>query len=408
MKYVVIIPDGASDYPLDALNGKTPLEAANIPYMDKLANLGFAGLTNNVPEIFTPGSDVANMSIFGYNPEEYYTGRGPLEAGSLGIETSECDVIFRCNTINVKDNCIHDFNSGHISTEEADILLNGLNEYFTEKYPDFKGKFYTGTSYRHIFVYSCDSVEEAKKLSSLKTLPPHDFLNEDIDELRNWDFDLANFIKKIMDESNEYLVNAETNKKRIANNQIPTNLVWLWGQGTTPSLPNFKEIYGLDAAVITGVDLLKGIGAFAGFDIIRVPGATGFFDTDYKAKGEYAIEALKTHDIVFVHVEASDEAGHARDIEEKVKAIERVDKFIVGPVLESLEGDFKIAVLPDHPTPIDVGTHTRDKVPQIIYSTNPHRQIDAIESFSEKNCVKGSIPYKKGFNLVSRLINDDF
>lgn len=408
MKYVIIIPDGASDYPIDKLNNRTPLEVANTPNMDKLACKGFGGLTNNVPEGYTPGSDVANMSIFGYNPADYYTGRGPLEAGSMHLKTSDRDVIFRCNTIYEEDGLINNFNADHITSEESDVLLKGLNEYFNEKYDDFKGKFYTGISYRHIFIYTCDTVEQAQKLASLTTAPSHDIVGESIEDYTAWDGDLALFIKQIMNESKEYLVNNEVNKKRETNGLKPANMVWLWGQGTIPSLPNFKETYGLDGAVITGVDLLKGIGVFAGLEVIEVPGATGFFDTDYKAKGEYAITALKEKDILFVHVEAPDEAGHAKNIEEKIKALERIDEFIVGPIVDSIEDEFKIAILPDHPTPIEVGTHTRDNIPIIIYSSKPKCEVDCVKRLTEKEVLNGSIEQKEGYKLVSRLINDDF
>ena len=277
MKYVIFIPDGSSDYPVDELDGKTPLMVANTPNIDKLARGGFGGFTNNVPEQYTPGSDVANMSIFGYNPADFYTGRGPLEAGSEGIPTTPKDVIFRCNTIFSENDEMDDFNAGHISTEEADELMKGLNEYFTKKYPDFKGKFYTGVSYRHLFIYSCDSVEDAEILSSIKTMPPHDIVNEKLLDNLFGECELAQEIQNIMFESREYLKDAEVNQKR----EIPANMVWLWGQGVTPSLPNFEETYGITASVITGVDLLKGIGNFAGMNIVTVPGATGYFDTDY-------------------------------------------------------------------------------------------------------------------------------
>ena len=243
--------------------------------------------------------------------------------------------------------------------------MEALNEYFNDKYPDFKGKFYPGVSYRHLFVYSCDSVEDAEILSNLKTMPPHDIANEKLADNLFGDCELAQEIQSVMFESQEFLKDHEVNQKR----EIPANMVWLWGQGVTPKLPDFKETYGLDASVITGVDLLKGIGVFAGMEVIDVPGATGFFDTDYKAKGEYGIEALKRNDVLFIHIEAPDEAGHAQLLDEKIKAIERIDEFIVGPILDSLKGqDFKAAILPDHPTPIDIGTHTRDDVPIIWYS----------------------------------------
>ena len=401
MKYVIFIPDGSSDLPIDELDGKTPLQVAKTPNIDKLAEKGYGGLTNNVPEGYTPGSDVANMSIFGYNPANYYTGRGPLEAGSVGIKTTPSDVIFRCNTIMEKDGKMEDFNAGHISTEEADKLMKGLNEYFHERYPDFKGKFYTGISYRHLFVYSCDSVEDAEILSSIKTVPPHDIANEVLVDNLFGECELAEKMHQIMFESQEYLKNHEVNQKR----DIPANMVWLWGQGVTPKLPNFEETYGLKAAVITGVDLLKGIGVYAGMDIIDVPGATGFFDTDYEAKGKYGIEALKDHDVLFVHIEAPDEAGHAQLIDEKIKAIERIDEFIVGPIIDSLEGqDFKAAILPDHPTPIDIGTHTRDDVPMIIYSSS--KDGDECESFDEEGVLKGSVEKQEGYKLLSRMIND--
>ena len=401
MKYVIFIPDGSSDLPIDKLDGKTPLQVAKTPNIDKLAKKGFGGFTNNVPEGYTPGSDVANMSIFGYNPAEFYTGRGPLEAGSVGIDTTPCDVIFRCNTIYEKDGRMEDFNAGHISTKEADVLINGLNKYFNDKYSDFKGKFYTGVSYRHLFVYSCDSVEDAEILANIKTIPPHDISGEKLIDNLFGECELAQEIQSIMFESKEFLENHEINQKR----EIPANMVWLWGQGVTPKLTNFKENYGLDAAVITGVDLLKGIGVFAGMDIIDVPGATGYFDTDYKEKGEYGIEALKTHDILFIHIEAPDEAGHAQNIEEKIKAIERIDEFIVGPIIDSLaDNDFKAAILPDHPTPIDIGTHTRDDVPLVVYSSD--KSGDDCESFDEEGVKTGSIVKKEGYKLMDRLINE--
>ena len=375
MKYVIFIPDGSSDLPLDELDGKTPLQIAETPNIDNLAQNGFGGFTNNVPDGYTPGSDVANMSIFGYNPADYYTGRGPLEAGSMGIDTKPTDVIFRCNTITEKDDMMENFNADHITSEEAAVLMDALNEHFNEKYDDFKGKFYAGISYRHIFVYSCESEADANLLADLKG---------------------GNLLK-----------DHEVNQKRIAESKCPANMVWLWGQGTTPKLPDFKETYGLTGAVITGVDLLKGIGVFANLDVIDVPGATGFFDTDYEAKGQYGIEALKTHDVLLIHIEAPDEAGHAQLIDEKVKAIERIDEFIVGPIIESLEGSpYRGAILPDHPTPISVGTHTRDNVPIIIFDSE--REGDDCESFDEEGVKKGSLEFKQGHFLVQRLIDGDY
>ena len=405
MKYVIFIPDGSSDYPIDELDGKTPLQVARTPNIDKLAQNGFGGFTNNVPDGYTPGSDVANMSIFGYNPADFYTGRGPLEAGSVGIDTNPTDIIFRCNTITEKDDMMEDFNAGHITSEEAAVLMDALNEYFTEKYDGFKGKFYAGISYRHLFVYSCDNEEDADILANLETVPPHDISGENLGEYTAWNEDLAAKIRNIMYEAQDVLKDHEINKKRIAEGKNPANMVWLWGQGPTPKLSDFKETYGLTGAVITGVDLLKGIGVFANLDVIDVPGATGFFDTDYKAKGQYGIEALKNHDVLFIHIEAPDEAGHAQLIDEKVRAIERIDEFIVGPVIDSLEGqDFKAAILPDHPTPISIGTHTRDDVPLVIYSSG--KTGDECTSFDEEGVKTGSIEKQEGYKLLYRMINE--
>lgn len=296
-----------------------------------------------------------------------------------------------------------DFNAGHISTEDADKLMKGLNEYFTEKYPDFKGKFYTGVSYRHLFIYSCDSVEDAEILSAIKTMPPHDIVGEKLVDNLFGDCELAEEFHKIMFEAKEYLKTAEVNQKR----EIPANMIWLWGQGVTPKLPNFEETYGITASVITGVDLLKGIGNFAGMNIVDVPGATGYFDTDYAQKGEYGINALKETDLLLIHIEAPDEAGHAQNTAEKVKAIERIDEFIVGPIIESLEGqEFRGAILPDHPTPISVGTHTRDNVPIVIFDSE--REGDECESFDEEGVKKGSLEFRQGHFLVQRLIDGDY
>jgi 2,3-bisphosphoglycerate-independent phosphoglycerate mutase len=394
MKYVVLIGDGMSDYPLDELNGKTPLQVANKPNIDELTFKGRAGQLKTIPENLNPGSDVANMGIFGYNPQKYYSGRGPLEAGSMGIETSKNDVIFRCNLITEKNGILDDFNAGHITSEEAAILINDLNEYFSGK-----GKFYSGVSYRHLFIR--DDIQ----LKDLKTTPPHDMVGEKIDEYINWNNKSSLAIKDIMLNSKKVLENHEVNKKRIANNKKPANMIWLWGQGLKPNMPLFKDLYGINGSTITGVDLIKGIGFFSGLNNINVPGATGYFDTDYKAKGKYAANALKDSDIVFVHVESPDEAGHVGSIDEKIKAIEQIDKHVLSPIVNNIGsfGDYKIAILPDHATPIDIRTHTRDPVPLAIYSSCDGS--DNVKVYDEKSVVKGSLRIDNAFNLVKRLIN---
>ncbi len=401
MKYVIVIEDGASDYPIEEIDGKTPLKVADKPVLDRIAKEGRTGLIQNVPETLPPGSDVANMSIFGYDPLEYYTGRGPLEAASMGVETKEGDVIFRCNTITEKDGLMASSNAGHITSPEAAELMEYLNEYFNDKYPDFKGKFYPGVSYRHLFVYN--DKENAEKLAKLAMVPPHDFVGEEIADKIEFD-SFADEIKAIMIESKEALANHPVNQKRIEEGKEPSNMVWFWGQGTMPAMPSMKDTYGLKGAVITGVDLIKGLGVCTGCTNLDVPGATAFFDTDYKAKGEYAVNALEDNDIVIVHIEAPDEAGHAKNLKEKVRGIENIDKHILAPLMEALPkyGDFKIAVLPDHPTPIDVGTHTRDMVPIAIYSTKD--EADDVLVYDEDSVKDGALGKLTGCNLLKLLL----
>jgi 2,3-bisphosphoglycerate-independent phosphoglycerate mutase len=403
MKYVVIIGDGMSDYPLDELNKKTPLEVANKPNIDEITKKGKAGQLKTVSDDLEPGSDVANMSIFGYNPQKYYTGRGPLEAGSMGINTTDNEVIFRCNFITEKNGILSDFNAGHITSEEASILINDLNKQFSkEQNPNINddgGKFYSGISYRHLFV------KNGPELADLETTPPHDIVGENIDKYIDWRDKNSLAIKNIMLQSKKTLENHPINQKRKDEGKKPANMVWLWGQGLKPSLPKFNDIYGLNGSVITGVDLLKGIGVFAGLNNIDVPGATGYFDTDYKAKGKYAANALEDNDFLFVHIEAPDEAGHAGDIEEKIKAIERIDKHVVGQIMDEIPRyeDYKIAILPDHATPIDIRTHTRDLVPLAIYDTTS--ESDDVTIYTEKSVVGGSLGIDEAYNLVSRMIS---
>lgn len=404
MKYVILIGDGMSDYPLKELNNQTPLEVANKPNIDGIAQKGRVGQLQTVPENLEPGSDVANMSIFGYDPQKYYTGRGPLEAGSMGINTSDDEVIFRCNLITEDNGILADFNAGHITSKEAAILINTLNQEFSkENNPnigEMDGEFYSGISYRHLFV------KKGSELASLKTTPPHDIVGESIADYTNWNDPSSLMIKNIMLKSKEILENHDINKKRLSNGEKIANMVWLWGQGLKPSMPKFKDLYGFEGSVITGVDLLKGIGVFAGLKNINVPGATGYFDTDYKAKGKYAANALEDNDFLFVHIEAPDEAGHAGNIEEKIKAIERIDKYVLGQILDEISQyeDYKIAVLPDHATPIDVRTHTRDLVPLAIYSSLKKDFADDANIYTEKSVINGSLGIDKAHDLVKKMI----
>ncbi len=395
MKYVVLIGDGMADYPLKELDNKTPLQVAKKPNMDKLALNGCTGLLKTVPEGMDPGSDVANLSIMGYDPEKYYTGRGPLEAASMGVKLSKDDVAFRCNFITAKNGILDDFNAGHITTPESSRLIDLLNDNFSE------GNFHLGISYRHLFVF------KNKESSDLKTTPPHDIVGESISEnlIKPENDENAILLNKIMEKSEKIMLQSPVNEKRLRDGKKPANRIWLWGQGPAPKIDPFLDKYGLNGATITGVDLIKGIGIYLGLENINVPGATGYFDTDYAAKGKYAIESLKNHDIIFVHVEAPDEAGHAGDVHEKIKAIEEIDSKILGPLMEVLKeyGDYTLVLLPDHATPIEVRTHTMDPVPYVVFSTN--LEPDAVDRYNEFSCKDGSLGVEMAHNLINNIIN---
>ncbi len=391
MKYVVLIGDGMADYPLAELDHKTPLQVAYKPNMDEVAYKGINGLIQTIPAGMSPGSDVANLSIMGYNPRKYYTGRGPLEAASMGVDIKE-NIAFRCNFITKNEGILEDFNADHISSVESAKLIKSLNDHFQNK-----GTFYAGISYRNLFIYENNAAD------FLKTTPPHDIVGRPIaDYLINDDSEQAQELNQIMLESSQVLEDHEVNQKRIASDQKPANMIWLWGQGGKPQLESFYHKYGLKGSTITGVDLIKGIGVYLGLENIQVPGATGYLDTDYQAKGKYAVEALKDHDLVFIHVEAPDEAGHAGNISEKIKAIEEIDSKILGALLDNLPSynEFIIGLLPDHATPISVKTHTMDPVPCSIYS--PYQQ-DKVNKYDEFSVKTGSLKLDYGYQLIHYL-----
>ena len=395
MKYIVVIGDGMADVQLKELNGETPLQRAEIPNMDIITSKGVSGMLKTVPNQMLPGSDVANLSIMGYNPLEYYTGRGPLEAASVGAQMDKGEVAFRCNFITEDSGILTDFNAGHISTIEASELIETLNQKFYSH-----GKFYLGTSYRHIFLL------KDKQSALLESTPPHDVVGELFEEnlLKPVLNKNAVLLNKIMIESRKILKNHPINERRIAEGKKPANMIWLWGQGVKPSIPTFKDKYGLKGATITGVDLVKGLGIYMGLTNIHVPGATGYYDTDYCGKAKNALEALETHDLIFIHVEAPDEAGHAGDIKEKILAIERIDYRILGKLLDELPGfdDYSVAILPDHPTPITLKTHTSDPVPYSMCSTAD--SSDDILKYDEYSASKGSMGIKPGYKFIKNFI----
>ncbi len=393
MKYCVIIPDGMADYKLEKLSGRTPLEAARTPNLDNISSNGLLGAVNTVPKKFKPGSDIACLSVLGYDPKVYYTGRAPLESASLGIELGEKDWAVRCNLITANDGKLEDFSAGHISDNEAQMIMSMLNESLAS----YSVRFYAGKSYRNIMVYNGD-IELVADCT-----PPHDIIGKSITQNLPKGKG-SEILIDLMRNSYHLLENHELNKVRVDLGENPANMIWLWGQGKRPSLIPFEQLYGISGAVITGVDLLRGLATYIGWNIIEVPGATAYFDTDYDAKARYAIEAMETHDLVLIHIEAPDEAGHEGNIHEKILAIENIDKKIIGPVLDALKkyNEFRILVLPDHYTPISKRTHTSEPVPFAIYGTGCENKSNL--AFSEANAEQTGLRVKKGYQLMSHFI----
>ncbi|MFA5338870.1 MAG: cofactor-independent phosphoglycerate mutase [Candidatus Omnitrophota bacterium] len=362
MKYIVLVGDGMADYPIKELGNKTPLEAAKVPNMDFIAKNGRAGLVHTIPEGFAPASDVANLSIIGYDPAKYYSGRGPLEAANMGIKLGPDDIAFRCNLVTIDQERMADYSAGHITSEEAATLIKFLDK----KLGSDMIKFYPGVSYRHLMIVRDGSLKEALRATDCE--PPHDITGMKIkSHLPKGDG--AKFLIKLMEDSRAILPDHEVNHVRIDLKENPADMIWLWGQGVETNMPKFRQKYGVDGSVISAVDLIKGIGKTIGLNVINVPGATGYYDTNYQGKAKYAIDSLKDRDFVFVHVEAPDEAGHNGDLRAKIVAIENFDRFIVGALLEKFkkQKDFRIMVLPDHDTPVSLRTHTAEPVPFAVF-----------------------------------------
>ena len=359
MKYIVIIGDGMADFPIEELGGKTPLMAAYKPSMNMMAQEGFCGKVNTVPEGFPPGSDVAAISIFGYDPAKYYTGRAPIEAVSMGIELGDDDVAFRCNLVNLDitpgRTIMGDYSGGHITTEEAGILIDRLNE----KLGNDTFRFFPGVSYRHIMVWKGG-------LWQMSSTPPHDITGKEVPEYLPGG-EGADTVLSLMEKSRKILGEDPLNQERKKAGKLPANSIWLWGQGKKSKLPSFADKFHLKGATVAAVDLVKGVSMLAGFDAPLIKGATGYLDTDYRAKANAAIALLEDHDIVYVHVEAPDEASHNGDMKEKIKAIERIDADVVSVILEKAPQDTRFLVVTDHATPISMKTHYAVPVPFIIY-----------------------------------------
>jgi 2,3-bisphosphoglycerate-independent phosphoglycerate mutase len=398
MKYLVIIGDGMSDYPVAKLNGKTPLMAANKPAIDRIAREGRCGQLVTVEPEMPPGSEVANLTVLGYDPRECYQGRGALEAASLGIAIKPSDVAMRCNLICVEDGRIKNHSAGHISSEEAKELITALQ---TELGNDIV-HFYPGISYRHLLVLSQGSPD-------FECFPPHDHVGKPIAELmvkpRTPEARAtAELLNDLILRSHDILANHEVNKKRRAAGQDQANYIWPWSPGRKPMMKTFGQLYGLSGAVISAVDLINGTGVYAGLDVIPVKGATGLWDTNYEGKADAAVEALKNHDFVYCHVEATDEAGHSKDLELKIRTIEYLDQRLVARIMRRLEEEkieAAVAVLPDHATPVELGNHAKDPVPVAIY--DPRAPADGVEVYDEESVKRGSLGLMHGNEFIKRL-----
>ncbi len=401
MKYIMLVGDGMSDRPLKELDDNTILESSRIPNMTFIAKEGRVGCAITVPETLQPASDVANMALLGYDPREYYSGRGPLEAANMGIEIKENEVAFRCNTVTIAEDKMVDYSAGHITSKEAKQIIRTIDK----KLGSDAIRFYPGISYRHLAVIDCDKAKLDKK-ELVKTIctPPHDILDKLIARYLPRG-QASGFLTDLMLKSQSILKKLDINRVRIDLGENPANMIWLWGQGVKPNMPLFKDKFNLTGSIISAVDLIKGIGKIIGLEPIDVPGATGYYDTDYLAKAKYALNALKEKDFVFVHVEAPDEAGHNGDVRQKILAVENFDKLVVGTILDEFRGKngFRIIVLPDHATPIAVRTHTREPVPFAMYGEGIEK--DNVDRYSESAAKMSKFLIEDGFKIMEIFLN---
>jgi 2,3-bisphosphoglycerate-independent phosphoglycerate mutase len=392
MKYVIIVPDGAADDPQESLGGRTPLEATETPNMDRISSEGRQGLVRTVPQGMEPGSDVAQMSLLGYDPQRYYSGRAPIEAAARGIPLGLHDWVFRCNMVTIADGKMADHSAGHISTEEASGLVADLNKQIR----DDRISLHTGVSYRHLLVFRDIEFD-------VRTYPPHDCIGTPVEKIlpRGKGADL---LIQLINQSQELFAGHEINKIRqdLGENQVSS--IWLWGQGKQTRLDSFRKRFGVKGVAITAVDLVRGLAKLVGFDLIEVPGATGFVDTNYAGKGQAAIKALNDYDLVFIHVEAPDEASHEGNLAMKQKAIEEVDRHVVGPVLQALEGyeSWRILVLPDHPTSVQGRAHCAAPVPFAMAGPGVTGVLHL--GFGETNAAKSGFRIENGYDLMEYFL----
>lgn len=399
MKYAIVIPDGCADEPQEALGGRTPLQAADTPAMDAIVAEGLVGLAAHVPAHLPPGSDVANLSLLGYDPEESFTGRAPLEAAAQGIQLGPHDWAIRCNLVTIVDQQMRDFTAGHISTDEGRQLIDWLQAHCGTRTLEFV----PGVSYRNLVIWRAAD-GRAPFSRDTRTTPPHDLTDRSVadDYPRGPGSDL---LCHLMNESMLLLADHSVNRQRRRANQLPATNVWLWGLGSAPSLPSFESRYGCRGVMITAVDLLRGLASLLGWRNVHVPGATGYTDTDYAAKGRYAVDALPHADLVCVHVEATDEASHEGDVEAKVRALEEIDRHIVQPLHEALRqaGSYRILVSPDHPTPLRTKTHSHGRVPFAVAGTGVSR--DAAAAYDETAAQQSGLVWDPGWRLMAWFLD---
>ena len=402
MKYVIVIPDGCADEAQDSLDGLTPLAAASTPHMDAVAKAGLVGRANHTPLHLTAGSAVANMSLLGYDPNKNFTGRAPLEAAAQGIELSDEDWVVRCNLVNIQDQVMKSFTAEHISSDEAKKLLAVAQEKMT----DSRIEFVPGVSYRNLMLFRPTGTEVPFSMET-RTTPPHDLTDKTVAN----DFPRgkgSDFLAQLMGDSVDWFADHPVNAARLANGKLPASNIWLWGLGQRPKLESFESLHSLKGAMITAVDLLRGLASLIGWDRIEVPGATGYVDTDYAAKGRYAIDALAKYDIVCVHVEASDEASHEGDVQKKIGALESIDSDIVKPIYDHLQSSnepWRMLITPDHPTYCSTKTHTHGDVPMTIAGAGV--EVDQFETYTELNAADSKVAFDQGSEMMKFFLSKD-
>ncbi|MDA3940383.1 MAG: cofactor-independent phosphoglycerate mutase [Spirochaetia bacterium] len=407
MKYLIILGDGMADRPIEKLGGKTPLMAVSKPSIDLVAKNGRNGMLKTIPDDMPTGSAVANLGVMGYDSHKYFKGRGVLEAANMSLSVDEDDLVFRCNLLNISNKKIINHSAGHISTNESRVLIDDLNK-SVKNIPEFKNvKFYPGISFKHILIIK-DGAKGGK--GGVECTPPHDHPGEIFTKLLVTPINdkakkNAELVNNLIMHSQEVLRNHPINIERIKSLKDSASSIWPWSPGSKPVMPTFEELYNLNGSVISGVDLINGIGVYAGMDVIRVDGATGLYNTNYEGKAEAAIETLKTHDFLYLHVEATDEAGHDGDLPLKMKCIEYLDKRIVKYILEhkdEIGDELTIAILPDHPTPVEMRIHTREPIPFVIMK--PGESPDKVEVYDEKSALKGFYGEIEGAEFINLLI----